>query len=379
MCQPQCAEADYIFKMNELGKTFSNPPANAAISAGSGAPAGGQVALFEIDDGAAGQRIDNFLLRMYRGVPKSHVYRILRSGEVRVNKGRVAAQYRLVHGDVVRVPPVRIAQKNGDISGPSASASIPAAHFPILFEDDALLVIDKPAGVAVHGGSGVAFGVIEQMRRARPQARFLELVHRLDRETSGILLLAKKRSALVALHTQIRENRLDKRYYACVHGCWLPDWGRRRVVRAPLHKYLTPDGERRVRVQPDGLPSHTVFNLVDRWADYALLEAELKTGRTHQIRVHLAHLGLPVVGDEKYGDFALNRTLARANARPGIRRMFLHAHSLALAHPSSGEPLRFDAPLPVPCRRFVDELGEPGALGERNVLNELNESGALRD
>ncbi|WP_207888669.1 RluA family pseudouridine synthase, partial [Pseudomonas sp. 30_B] len=152
----------------------------------------------------------------------------------------------------------------------------------------------------------------------------------------GILMLAKKRSALVGLHEQIRENRMDKRYFACVHGDWAADWGRRRVVKAPLFKYATPDGERRVRVQEDGLPSHTVFNLVDRWPDYALVEAELKTGRTHQIRVHLAHLGLPIVGDAKYGEFALNKALARANAVPSIKRMFLHAHRLRLAHPLTG-------------------------------------------
>jgi 23S rRNA pseudouridine955/2504/2580 synthase len=345
-------------RVNRVADAVANPSANAGAASGRAARgAGGQVLLVEIDDGAAGQRIDNFLLRLCKGVPKSHVYRILRSGEVRVNKGRVDAQYRLALGDVVRVPPLRAAKKDGDAH--DTQAPVPAAHFPILFEDDALLVIDKPAGVAVHGGSGVAFGVIEQLRRARPQARFLELVHRLDRETSGILMLAKKRSALVALHAQIRENRIDKRYYACVHGNWPADWGQRRAVRAPLHKYLTPEGERRVRVQPDGLASHTIFSLVERWTDYAWLEAELKTGRTHQIRVHLAHLGLPIVGDEKYGDFALNKTLARANAQPGIKRMFLHAHRLALVHPASGEPLRFEAPLPAECRRFIDELGEP--------------------
>uniref|UniRef100_UPI0015935E90 RluA family pseudouridine synthase n=1 Tax=Paraburkholderia bryophila TaxID=420952 RepID=UPI0015935E90 len=205
----------------------------------------------------------------------------------------------------------------------------------VLYEDDAMLVINKPAGVAVHGGSGVAFGVIEQMRQARPRAKFLELVHRLDRETSGILMLAKKRTALVGLHEQIRENRMDKRYFACAHGEWQPDWGRRRAVKVPLFKYSTPEGERRVRVQDDGLPSHTVFNLLDSWPDYVLVEAELKTGRTHQIRVHLAHLGLPIVGDAKYGDFALNKALARANAQPSLKRMFLHAYRLKLAHPLS--------------------------------------------
>jgi 23S rRNA pseudouridine955/2504/2580 synthase len=310
--------------------------------------------MIEIDDGAAGQRIDNFLLRVCKGVPKSHIYRILRSGEVRVNKGRVDAQYRLVYGDLVRVPPVRVAEA----SAPAIPATVRAGHFEILFEDEHLLVIDKPAGVAVHGGSGVAYGVIEQMREARPQAKFLELVHRLDRETSGILMLAKRRAALVDLHAQIRENRVDKRYQACVHGVWESGWGRRRAVREPLHKYLTPDGERRVRVQPDGLPSHTVFNLLQCWPEFALLEAELKTGRTHQIRVHLAHLGLPIAGDAKYGDFALNKALARAGARPGLKRMFLHAWRIGLTHPASGAPLRLEAPLPAECRRFVEQLTE---------------------
>ncbi|SEA24039.1 23S rRNA pseudouridine955/2504/2580 synthase [Paraburkholderia sartisoli] len=333
-----------IFIMKELGK-ISQKSLNGAV-------AGDQVSMIEIDDGAAGQRIDNFLLRVCKGVPKSHVYRILRSGEVRVNKGRVDAQYRLQLGDLVRVPPIRIAQGTEAAAHPPP----PSADFRILFEDDHMLVIDKPAGVAVHGGSGVAFGVIEQMRQARPQAKFLELVHRLDRETSGVLMLAKKRAALVGLHEQIRENQMDKRYYACVHGQWASDWGRRRAVREPLHKYLTPEGERRVRVQPDGLPSHTVFNLIDRWPSYALVEAELKTGRTHQIRVHLQHLALPIVGDTKYGDFALNKALARANANPGLKRMFLHAYRLKLKHPATGDVLQFDAPLPAECRRFVDQL-----------------------
>ncbi|MFX1761586.1 RluA family pseudouridine synthase [Paraburkholderia sp. A1RI-2L] len=323
-----------------------------------------QVSFVEIDEDAAGQRIDNFLLRVCKGVPKSHIYRILRSGEVRVNKGRIDAQYRLEMGDVVRVPPMRVAQP----SEQAGAAPVPAAHFSVLYEDEALLVIDKPAGVAVHGGSGVAFGVIEQLREARPHGKFLELVHRLDRETSGVLMLAKKRAALVGLHEQMRDNKTDKRYYACVHGEWASDWGRRRAVKEPLHKYLTPEGERRVRVQPDGQPSHTVFNLVERWPGYALVEAELKTGRTHQIRVHLAHLGLPIVGDAKYGDFALNKALARTGAKPGVKRMFLHAHRLKLTHPITGAPLQFEAPLPPELRSFVSELrAQREAEGERHA------------
>jgi 23S rRNA pseudouridine955/2504/2580 synthase len=326
--------------MNELGKTSHKQVASE------------QVSMIEVDETAAGQRIDNFLLRVCKGVPKSHIYRILRSGEVRVNKGRIDAAYRLEMGDLVRVPPIRVAQSDA----PPVSSNAPAAEFPILFEDDHLIVIDKPSGVAVHGGSGVAFGVIEQLRNARPHAKFLELVHRLDRETSGVLMLAKKRAALVDLHEQIRENRIDKRYYAVGYGDWQSDWGRRRVVKAPLHKYVAADGERRVRIQENGLPSHTVFNLIERWDNYAWVEAELKTGRTHQIRVHMASIGLPIAGDAKYGDFALNKDLARPKAQPGLKRMFLHAYRLKITHPATGEPLQLEAPLPSDCRRFLDQL-----------------------
>ncbi|MGO4327971.1 RluA family pseudouridine synthase [Cupriavidus sp. 2TAF22] len=306
-----------------------------------------QVAYVTIGEEAEGQRIDNFLLKLSKGVPKSHVYRILRSGEVRVNKGRIDATYRLKVGDVVRIPPMRVAEKASD-----NARFVPAASFPVVFEDDHLLVIDKPAGVAVHGGSGVAFGVIEQLRRARPQARFLELVHRLDRETSGLLMLAKKRTALVNLHEQIRGNALDKRYFACVAGQFE---NARQHVKLPLYKYTTADGERRVRVQEDGLPSHTVFNRLEVLHGFTLLEAELKTGRTHQIRVHLAHSGFPILGDEKYGDYGLNKALARSGANPGLKRMFLHAHSLTFTHPASGESVTVAAPMPPECEAFLQQ------------------------
>lgn len=326
------------------------------------APAAPQVAYVTIDEGAEGQRIDNFLLKISKGVPKSHIYRVLRSGEVRVNKGRIDATYRLQIGDVVRIPPMRVAES----SQAGGRQPVPAADFPVLFEDAHLLIINKPAGVAVHGGSGVAFGVIEQLRKARPQAKFLELVHRLDRETSGILVLAKKRSALVDLHEQIRGNSMDKRYFACVAGEFPNS---RQHIRLPLYKYSTPDGERRVRVQEDGLASHTVFSRIEAFPGFTLLEAELKTGRTHQIRVHLAHSGFPIVGDEKYGDFTLNKQLARASAKPGIKRMFLHAHKLTFVHPGTGEPLVVAAPLPDECTGFLQQLRsqknqgapEPGA------------------
>jgi 23S rRNA pseudouridine955/2504/2580 synthase len=305
-----------------------------------------------VSEDEAGQRIDNFLLRTCKGVPKSHVYRIVRSGEVRVGGRRVDVSYRLQIGDVLRIPPIRIAQRNEDIV---AGAEI-KAELPLAYEDDALLVVDKPAGIAVHGGSGVSFGVIEALRRQRPQARFLELAHRLDRETSGLLLIAKKRSALLALHDMFREGGAggsgrgaDKRYLVLVKGRWMDPL---RHVRLPLFKYLLESGERRVRVAADGKPSHTVFRLLARWQDYSLLEAELKSGRTHQIRVHCAHLGYPIAGDEKYGDFALNKSLPKQ----GLKRMFLHAWKISFAHPLSGQPLTLQAPLPEALAHFVQHL-----------------------
>jgi 23S rRNA pseudouridine955/2504/2580 synthase len=299
-----------------------------------------------IGEEEAGQRIDNYLLRICKGVPKSHVYRILRSGEVRVNKGRIDQLYRLVAGDIVRIPPVRIAEK------PDTGA--PAVEFPVIYEDAHLLVIDKPAGVAVHGGSGVSFGVIEQLRASRPDAKFLELVHRLDRETSGLLLLAKKRSALTSLHEQMRDGETDKRYLALATGDWK---NKRQHVKAPLHKYTTGDGERRVAVMETGMPSHTVFTLLRKYREFALLEAELKTGRTHQIRVHLQSTGFPIAGDDKYGDFALNKALQK---RPvPLKRMFLHAHQITFRHPDSGKIMTLNAVLAPECEKFLVSLGQP--------------------
>ncbi|WP_036169529.1 RluA family pseudouridine synthase [Massilia sp. 9096] len=308
------------------------------------------VQLVTIGEEEAGQRIDNYLLRVCKGVPKSHIYRILRSGEVRVNKGRIDQMYRLEAGDVVRIPPVRIAERQG------GNTPVPGAEFHIVHEDSHLLVIDKPAGVAVHGGSGVSYGVIEQLRAARPEAKFLELVHRLDRETSGLLLIAKKRSALTNLHEQMRDGKTDKRYQTMVVGDWRNP---RQHVRAPLHKFTTPDGERRVVVQAGGQESHTVFNLLRKWAGFALLEAELKTGRTHQIRVHLASSGFPILGDEKYGDFALNKQLQKAtDTRGALKRMFLHAWQITFQHPETGKPMTLQVPLPPECERFLVSLGQ---------------------
>jgi 23S rRNA pseudouridine955/2504/2580 synthase len=313
-------------------------------------PASPQAQFVTISEEEAGQRIDNYLLRVCKGVPKSHIYRILRSGEVRVNKGRIDQLYRLEAGDVVRIPPVRVAER-------ASTQAVPGAEFKIVFEDTHLLVIDKPAGVAVHGGSGVSYGVIEQLRAARPDAKFLELVHRLDRETSGLLLLAKKRSALTNLHEQMRAGHTDKRYLTMAHGNWTNP---RQHVKLPLHKYSTPEGERRVVVQAGGQEAHTVFNLVRKWEQFALLEAELKTGRTHQIRVHLASSGFPILGDDKYGDFALNRQLQKADeTRGALRRMFLHAYQITFTHPDSGKQMTLKAPLPAELDRFLVSLGKP--------------------
>jgi 23S rRNA pseudouridine955/2504/2580 synthase len=306
------------------------------------------VAYLTVGPDAEGQRLDNFLLKVAKGVPKSHVYRIVRSGEVRVNKGRVAADYRLVVGDEVRVPPIRVAQAR-----PEAAQPAPAQMPPILYEDEHLMVVDKPSGLAAHGGSGVAHGLIERVRAARPNQPFLELAHRLDRETSGLLLLAKTRKALVALHAQLRDGKVDKRYLALVKGDWVND---RQHVRLPLTKYVTRQGERRVNVDPEGSEAHTIFSLVRRYGRFSLLEAELRTGRTHQIRVHLAHLGFPIAGDDKYGDFELNKALARADARPRLPRMFLHAASVRLVHPVGGQPLLFESPLPADCAAFLKGL-----------------------
>ena len=263
-------------------------------------------------------------------MPKSHVYRIVRSGEVRVNRGRVAADYRLQAGDDIRVPPLRTAQPDSLRRASPAPALMP----PILYEDDDLIVIDKPSGVAAHGGSGVAHGIIERVRAARPHQAFLELAHRLDRETSGILLLAKSRRALQSLHEQLREGQVDKRYQLLVAGDWVND---RQHVRLALTKFVNRAGERRVAIDPEGMASHTIFTLKQRLGGYSLLEAELKTGRTHQIRVHVAHLGFPIVGDDKYGDFELNRRFARGEFGPRFGRMFLHACATRFAHPVTGE------------------------------------------
>jgi 23S rRNA pseudouridine955/2504/2580 synthase len=286
----------------------------------------------EVTEDEAGQRIDNYLLARLKGVPKSHIYRVLRSGEVRVNSGRVAASRRVAAGDRIRIPPIRVAERD---------ESTPAPHFrlPVLFEDDAFLAIDKPSGIAVHGGSGIAHGVIESLRSMRPDARYLELVHRLDRETSGVLLVAKRRPALTGLHEMIRTRAIDKRYVVAVAGRFRNEMQR---VRAALAKRTLADGGKHVSVSESGQEAETVFRRMGRGPEFSLLEAELLTGRTHQIRVHLAHLRHPVLGDDKYGEFELNKRLRKE----GLKRMFLHARSLAFAHPITQEAMRIESPLP---------------------------------
>ncbi len=304
------------------------------------------VALVTVDEAGEGQRIDNFLARHLKGVPKSHLYRILRSGEVRVNSKRVDATCRLAIGDVVRIPPVRVAAPAPRPTAPVSSKF----EGRVVYEDDALLVIDKPAGIAVHGGSGISRGVIEQLRLERPQARFLELVHRLDRETSGVLLLAKKRGALVAMHEAIRNNDIEKRYLMLVCGAWKDQ---KRRVKLNLRKYTLDSGERRVSVEEDGQHSETVFHLRQRCGEFTLLEAELVTGRTHQLRVQLQHLGFPIAGDDKYGDYAFNKELQKR----GLKRMFLHSAETVIRHPLTGERLQLKAELPKELQDFLKKLG----------------------
>lgn len=311
-------------------------------------PASGKPRSVEIGEEHAGQRIDNFLIAHLKGVPKSHVYRILRTGEVRVNGGRRQAQHRLEAGDIVRIPPLRLPQ--------AEAAELPENLIRtrldgrILYEDDAFLALDKPAGMAAHGGSGLAFGVIEGLRAIRPQARFLELVHRLDRETSGCLLIAKKRSALRALHEMFRADRaIDKIYLALLCGAWAR---KQCTVDAPLKKNVLQSGERVVRVARDGKPASTEFRRLRKFAVATLAEARLFTGRTHQIRVHAQSMGHPVAGDERYGDAAQNLELRRL----GLKRLFLHASVLSFPHPETGRSVRIEAPMPPELQAFLDSL-----------------------
>jgi 23S rRNA pseudouridine955/2504/2580 synthase len=326
------------------------------LSAAGARPPG--VERIEVDASGEGQRLDNWLLRRLKGVPKSHIYQLVRSGQVRINQSRCAPDDRLALGDIVRVPPVRVAQS---VPGPA----VPAVEFPVVFEDEVLLVIDKPAGVAVHGGSGVSSGVIEQLRAARPQAKMLELVHRLDRETSGLLMVAKSRAALTELQRQLRERETGKIYQALVIGK-APK--RTRNFTGALRKRVLTSGEKFVDVHPLGQEAHTRVLGVgtiaagqDTWL--SLVQCELLTGRTHQIRVHLAHDGTPILGDARYGDFAKNKLLFKQ----GWRRMFLHAWRLQVRHPVTRQLLHLRADPPQEFNRSLFLPSTPHAKHARSV------------
>lgn len=319
-----CCDYMMLFNMRKV-LDVSSGPKSPAVS----------VRQQRIGPEHAGQRLDNYLFRLCKGVPKSHLYKAIRAGQVRVNGRRARADTRLEGGDMLRIPPMRLPD-------PGARPAAPPAHFAHIYEDEHLLVIDKPAGVAVHGGSGVSFGVIEQLRAARPHERMLELAHRLDRETSGVLMVARTRKALLALHEMMRKGEGGKHYLALVVGDWVND---RQHLRQPLLRYLTPGGERRVRVDALGKRAHTIVTLRQRYGDFSLVGAELRTGRTHQIRVHLAAQGHPVAGDDKYGPDNIRAALLAQ----GFRRMFLHAHIVDITHPVTGSPLHLEAPLPQEC------------------------------
>ncbi|KQN42793.1 23S rRNA pseudouridylate synthase [Serratia sp. Leaf50] len=306
------------------------------------------VQLIPITEDEAGQRIDNFLRTFLKGVPKSMIYRILRKGEVRVNKKRIKPEYKLLAGDEIRVPPVRVAERE-DAPVSAKLDKVAALEHCILFEDDHLLILNKPSGTAVHGGSGLSFGVIEGLRALRPDARFLELVHRLDRDTSGVLLVAKKRSALRSLHEQLRMKTMQKDYLALVRGEWQSHC---KVVQAPLLKNILQSGERIVRVNSEGKPSETRFKIEEKYAFATLVKCSPVTGRTHQIRVHTQYAGHPIAFDDRYGDREFDGQLSGL----GINRLFLHAAALRFEHPANGETMRIEAPLEQNLRNALVKL-----------------------
>ncbi|MDF1832402.1 MAG: 23S rRNA pseudouridine(955/2504/2580) synthase RluC [Porticoccaceae bacterium] len=305
-----------------------------------------QVQYLEINTDQAGQRIDNFLLSRLKGVPKSRVYRLLRKGEVRVNKGRIRPEYRLIKDDVVRVPPIRVSKQVPVSPGRSLRAILSDS---ILLETEEFLVINKPFGLAVHGGSGINLGVIESLRAIRDPHAYLELVHRLDRDTSGCLLVAKSRRVLKHLQDQMRQRSMDKRYITLVSGRWARE---RREVNAPLLKKTVASGERIVRANSEGKPSLTRFKVLKYYANASLLEVKLETGRTHQIRVHCQLVGHPLAGDPKYGDESYNQALRHI----GLKRLFLHAAELAFVSPATGKRVSVQAPLPDSLERVLEKL-----------------------
>jgi pseudouridine synthase, RluA family len=305
------------------------------------------VSFLEIGEEAAGQRIDNFLLSHLKGVPRSHIYRTLRKGEVRVNRGRIGPDYRLQKGDVVRLPPVR--RRWTTVPREPHTNTLQRLQSALLYEDDGLLILNKPAGIAVHGGSGVSYGVIEALRALRPNASGLALVHRLDQQTSGCLMVAKKRSLLRALHDLLRRGALEKRYLALVSGRLR---GCESRVCAPLRKNVVRGGERVVSVSENGKQAVSRFRLIANYGFASLVEVILVTGRTHQIRVHARHIGHPVAGDEKYGDPTFNRRIGKV----GLGRLFLHAQALSFIHPATGRELYVSAPLDEALERVLSRL-----------------------
>ena len=308
------------------------------------------VQLIEVAPELAGQRIDNFLITALKGVPKTLVYRILRKGEVRVNKGRVKPEYKIQAGDIVRVPPVRLPER--DEPAPVAQGLLQRLEAAIVYEDKALIVMNKPAGIAVHGGSGLSFGVIEALRQLRPDAKELELVHRLDRDTSGLLMIAKKRSMLRHLHAALRGDGVDKRYMALVRGHWPTA---KKQVNAPLLKSNLRSGERMVEVNDEGKEALTLFRVLRRFGDFAtIVEARPITGRTHQIRVHTLHAGHMIAGDNKYGDEDFSREIREL----GGKRLFLHADALTVPLPDGGE-LKLEAPVDEVWAKTVERLSAP--------------------
>ena len=332
--------------MSAPAKTEITPQKSASISV---LPAD-RVTYVEIGEDAAGQRLDNYLVRVAKGVPKSHIYRVVRQGEVRVNRKRAKAELKLETGDVLRIPPMRVSQR------PVTQA--PAAPFaegaiPVLYEDRHLLVVNKPAGIAAHGGSGISYGLIERLRATHPDEPMLELCHRLDKETSGAIVIAKTRKALVRMHDLMKAGGVEKHYFTLVKGDWVNE---RQHVRLPLERYLLASGERRVRVSAEGMKAHSIFTQLERFGAVTFLDVELKTGRTHQIRVHACASGHPLVGDDKYGDFEFNKAVAQGTLGMPFKRMFLHASRLAFEHPVSGEALDIRAPLPPECEGLLAAL-----------------------
>lgn len=306
-----------------------------------------KVRFSTILEGEEGQRIDNYLLRQLKGVPKSMIYRIIRKGEVRVNKGRVKPEYKIQVDDIVRIPPVRVSEDKGEVS--AKLRDVAKLEHCILYEDDQLLVINKQSGIAVHGGSGLKFGVIEGFRALRPDAKDLELVHRIDRDTSGVLLIAKKRSALRSLHEQLRNKTVDKRYWCLVNGNWSPRW---KKVDQPLLKNELQSGERIVRVNSEGKPSLTKFKLITSFSDCSLIEASPVTGRTHQIRVHTFYHQAPILGDTKYFDEDSKETTSNL----GLDRLFLHARSISFVHPKTEQTMYIEAPIDKSLKRTLAKL-----------------------